>query len=264
MQLRQQTSLLTDQLLTDFSPTLASLQQSDPREMLPLLTQQFLHEAKRVRWHLVAMLSAPLAIACLLFIPVLLDDHMAPAFVFVATLLGFTSLSLIPLLLFVLSRIRQRPEYRSKVLTFLSGGRREVLAKIVEPCLKRARPEHLTLVLNLCQALERKHWWESPLEKRARFVAVSTLHSLLGAATESQISAFGPEENAYLKRELTRWLGKKTGWYLDTELPIRFFLVLGSARFLGLEAVAEATVQNHTEPRLVEAAREYLGAVGSA
>lgn len=264
MQQRPFPANLTDQLLRDFPTTLGQLQSIEANQLLPALTQQLQQEAIRVRWHLAALISAPLAILGFLLVPLLLDDFLSVLFALVLQGGIFIGLCLTPIFLFVLSRLRRRPEYREKILRLLSGGRREVLARIVEPCLKRARAEHLSLVLPLCQALEKKHWWESPQEKRARFVAVSTLHSLLGAATEGQIAAFTPEENAYLKRELTRWLGKKTGWYLDTELPIRFFLVLGSARFLGLETMAEETVQSHTEPRLVEAAREYLGAVGSA
>ena len=110
---------------------------------------------------------------------------------------------------------------------------------------------------------EAHHWWESSTEKRARFASISTLHSLLGAATVNQIAQFSLEDRAFLQRELARWLGKKTGWYLDIELPIRLFLTIASAHAPGSEPLAQETYTQHADPRLVEAAREYLVALGA-
>ena len=100
------------------------------------------------------------------------------------------------------------------------------------------------------------------MEGRARFVALTTLLRLLAQAPESALVALESENRTYLLHLLHWILTTPTGWYLDTELPIRLFLTFASSKEPGAFALAEQVLtQKHIDERLREAAREYLAAL---
>ncbi|WP_309722729.1 hypothetical protein [Armatimonas sp.] len=119
----------------------------------------------------------------------------------------------------------------------------------------------LSTVLTLSRALFPLSWWMGETESHVHFACLTTLHRILPRATTQDIATLSTEERQQLMVILNFFLNTPTGWYLDTELPICIFLALASTRTTGLEKQAELTTERNLDPRLREAAREYLYAI---
>ena len=166
-----------------------------------------------------------------------------------------------------LSGIRRRrsPRWVRKFrqnLQMTFGERYQSLAALAEPLLAEGiHGTDLPAVLQLGRTLFRMDWWMGDSITSANVACLTTLHRLLGQAPVSALTALSTEDRAYLLQVLHKFVTSPTGWYLDTELPIRLFLILGEVRQSGAEAVARHTVAKTKDERLQEAAREYLAAL---
>lgn len=172
----------------------------------------------------------------------------------------FTIVSLFLTLSLVFLYQKQRQQVHDHLVYFISGGRREALIHQVESSLNHVTGIDLVALILLNRSLENRYWWESSREKRVRFQSAATLNGVLVGIGAPQLMLLSAEDRAYLRRELTRWLGSATGWYLDIEFPIRLYLALALLKERGMEGHALRTLDREN-PRLREAAEEYLKAV---
>ena len=239
------------------SEDLQQFQREERHAALRRLASALVAERKSIQHDLHVRKFCTISVGGLLFGWSIRHYRIALVEVFLCLLIGFV-------LGILLSRRNYPRVQKIRIaLQSLVGKNYQQLCSYVEPLLKtEVHPADLAAVLELNRALLPNDWWMGEKEGHARFVALTTLLRLLGQAPESAFLTLEAKDRTYLLH-LLRWiLNTPTGWYLDTELPIRLFLALASAKEPGAIAFAEQVLTKKHEPRLVLAAQEYLQAVG--
>lgn len=148
---------------------------------------------------------------------------------------------------------------KNNLARLVAGDRFGKQAEKCIPLLQEAPlRSDLPRLLTLSQALFPAAWWMREAESKVHFTCLTELHHLLPRATAEDIAALSPAQRRQLTTILNFFLTTPTGWYLDTELPICILLALASAPSPELDTFELQAAQSHPDPRVQEAAKEYL------